>query len=86
MNNLKFIQSEINSNEQNLNNNNFKKNMEKQNENNIYPYINCKKIKITFINQKNERKDVLIPFSLTNNELYYTADKIKILKLYILIP
>jgi len=47
-----------------------------QNYEDIYPYIKDNKIRITFINQKNENKNVLIPSSLRNNELYYTAEKI----------
>ena len=42
----------------------------------IYPYINENKFNISFKNNKNEIKNVLIPVSLRNSELYYTADKI----------
>jgi hypothetical protein len=42
----------------------------------IYPYIKGKKINISFKNKDNEIKNVSIPTSLRNCELYYTADKI----------
>jgi hypothetical protein len=42
----------------------------------IYPYINENKINISFKNKDNVIKNVSIPASLRNIELYYTADKI----------
>ena len=42
----------------------------------IYPYIKENKINISFKNKDNEIKNVSIPTSLRNCELYYTADKI----------
>jgi hypothetical protein len=42
----------------------------------IYPYIKDNKFRITFIAHKDECKKVLIPSSLKNSELYYTADKL----------
>jgi len=42
----------------------------------IYPYINEKKINISFKNKYNVIKRVSIPASLRNCELYYKADKI----------
>ena len=42
----------------------------------IYPYIKENKINISFKNKNNEIKNVSIPSSLRNIELYYTANKI----------
>jgi len=64
-----------------LNQNNNMNNPNNQNSNDnyedIYPYIkDNNKYKITFITQKFGNKQILIPSSLRNCELYYTADKI----------
>jgi len=90
MNNINEINNQNNYN--NMNNHNFNQsNINPHNEiqnfdsknplnkyEDIYPYINVKKFRITFIIQKNENKKVLnlIPSSLRNSELYYTAHKI----------
>ena len=44
----------------------------------IYPYINEKKINITFISEDNKKfENIKIPFSLRKNEIYATANKFK---------
>ena len=44
----------------------------------IYPYINEKKINITFISEDNKKfENIKIPFSLKKNEIYATANKFK---------
>ena len=75
MNNHNFNQSNINPNNQ-IQNFDSKNPLNKYED--IYPYINVKKFRITFIIQKNGNKKVLylIPSSLRNSELYYTAHKI----------
>jgi len=87
INNPNINKTKINPNNQNKNlNNNIYDNsnivLMEQNEfhsNNfedIYPYIKGNKFRITFITEKNKKIRILIPSSLRNCELYYTAEKI----------
>ena len=68
INNHNQFQNNINANQMN---NNLMENYE-----DVFPYINENKIKISFRIRNNVIKYVSIPTSLRNNELYYTADKI----------
>ena len=65
----------------NTENSSKKKQNEKAYEN-LYPFIKGERIKITFINSKNESKLVKIPKSLRKDEIYSIAEKYKSSKYY----
>jgi len=82
LNNNNQFANNSNQNFQNLNQMNKFTNQNKFNSNDLYgnkyedfyPYIKENKINISFKNNDNVIKDVSIPSSLRNSELYYTAD------------